>query len=155
VGWAGRDDVPGQQAGDAVDGMIGDPGQNFAQISLGIDSVEFRRTTGEVTWPTSILVRASGSGNCWKISRLLISLLCLWGIAARIFHLGWPIDISVRNIDRFVYRDVYRADLRSRGEDGALFPGCSSAHDQQTLCDISLLILRLTSATLSQGVSLS
>jgi hypothetical protein len=82
-------------------------------------------------------------------------LALLWGIAARIFHLGWPIDISVRNIDRFVYRDVYRADLRSRGEDGALFPGCSSAHDQQTLCDISLLILRLTSATLSQGVSLS
>jgi hypothetical protein len=30
-----------------------------------------------------------------------------------------------------------------------------SAHDQQTLCGISLLILRLTSATLSPGVSLS
>jgi hypothetical protein len=50
---------------------------------------------------------------------------------------------------------TYRADLRSRGEDGALFPSCSCAHDQQTLCDISLLILRLTSATPSQGVSLS
>ena len=56
--------------------------------------------------------------------------------------------VTVGNV--IVYRDVYRAYLRSRGEDGVL-----SAHDQQTLCDISLLILRLTSATPSQGVSLS
>ena len=37
-----------------------------------------------------------------------------------------------------------------------LWKGCPlSAHDQQTLCDISLLVWRFTSASASQGVSLS
>ena len=42
--WQDNGEIPRQQLLDAVDGMIGDADQYLAQISFGIDAVEFRRT---------------------------------------------------------------------------------------------------------------
>ena len=35
-----RDKVPGQQFGDAVDGMVGDAFEDLAEIALGVEAVE-------------------------------------------------------------------------------------------------------------------
>jgi hypothetical protein len=51
-------EVPRQQFGDAVDGMVGDTGQHLAQIGFRIEAIELGRTDQAVdrgsTFPTRV-----------------------------------------------------------------------------------------------------
>ena len=41
IGWGSE--IPGQEFGDAMDGMLGDAADDLAQISFGVDAVELGR----------------------------------------------------------------------------------------------------------------
>jgi hypothetical protein len=48
IGGCGNAEVPGQEFFDAVDGVIGDAGEDIRQIGFRIDTVEFRRSNQAV-----------------------------------------------------------------------------------------------------------
>jgi hypothetical protein len=56
-------DVPGQQVRDAVHGVVGDPGQDLAQIAFGVESVEFCRTNQAVDGGSMLAARVSEPAN--------------------------------------------------------------------------------------------
>jgi hypothetical protein len=64
VGIVYGDEVPGEQFVDAVYRVLGDAGQDLAEIAFGIESIEFRRSDQRVDCGSSF---AAGVGATKKV----------------------------------------------------------------------------------------
>jgi hypothetical protein len=60
----GRDDVPGQQFLDATNGMVWDLGQDSAQVELGVEAIQLRRSDQAVHGGGTV---AAAVGTCKQV----------------------------------------------------------------------------------------